>query len=329
MVQAAPSAAYPSMSVTKLTGTLEWSFTSYGGLVLDGDVLYFGNDDVVRSYNTATSTEAEFAVCGSNAGIGTVNKLGTEMYMSKDTSYNSPYPSNFGTIDPADDPAFTATMSSGTEIGETTYSIYDSAVYGGNLYFVANVGTYVDNGQGGKTGQLNGTSIFRYDTANPTNPVEIAVIGGSSGGLTFDASGNLYYASQNTGEGVLKFTAAEVAAGGLTAADGDIVVDIVGGSLGFLSDGTLLAETGSGQLLAAYDPATGDKLYDIATTTGWDYMGKFVVDTDDAIYILSNDWNAMYYGNGDGAVLSAITVPEPTTLGLLLGGVVLLRRRRN
>ncbi len=331
VAQAAPLVAYPSMSISELSATSESSYTSYSGLLLDAGVLYYGNFDEVRSYDLNASSDSKWAECGSNAGIGTINKLGTDVYMSQDTSYRAPYPSDLGTIVPVN--GFQATMSSGTGIGETTYSIYDSAVHGGSLYFVANVGTYVDDGQDGQTGQTQGTSIFRYEAGDPMNPVEIATIGGASGGLTFDSDGNLYYASQNASEGVLKFTASQVTSGGLTAADGQTVVDITGGSLGFLSDGSLLAETGWGQTLAAYDPAGGQKLYDIATTTGSDYMGKFVVGADDTIYVLSNDWSTIYdygVGGGGGAVLSAIMVPEPATVGLLTvgGGLALLRRRR-
>ena len=172
---------------------------------------------------------------------------------------------------------------------------------------------------------MDGTSIFRYDTNDPTNPVEIATIGEPSGGIAFDSLGNLYYASQVAGQGVLKFDALDVDTGGLDASDGTTVANITCAGIGFLSDDTLLAETGYGQLLAAYDVTTGNKLYDIATTTSYDYMGKFIVGDDDTIYILSNDW--MYYEG----VLSEITVstPEPTAMGLLaVGGLALLRRRR-
>lgn len=327
VVFAAPVVSNPAFSVSTLTGTEEYSYTSYGGLTLDGNTLYFGNYDYVRTYNLSTSTEGEFAECGSNSGSSTINKFSGGFYMSMDTSYSSPYPSNFGTIDPAN--GFQATITSGTTIGSTTYSIFDSVVYGGNLYFVSNMGTYVDNGSGGKIGENFGTSIFCYNVSEPTNPTLIATIGGSSGGLTFDTAGNMYYASQNSGEGILMFTAAEVAAGNLTAADGTTVVNVASASIGFLSDGTLLAETGYGQLLAAYDIETGEKVYNIATTSGGDYMGKFVIGGDDTIYILSNDWNTIYGDTGDGAVLSAINVPEPVTMTLLVsGGVLLFLKKR-
>ena len=330
VASATPSVALPSvMSVESLTDSIG-TFTTYGGLLKDGNNLYFGDFDYVRTYDLNSSSSSAYAECGTNAGIGTVNKIGTDIYMSKDTSYYSPYPSDFGTIDPTN--GFQATMPSGTTIGSTTYSIYDSTTYGGNLYFVANIGTYVDDGEGGQTGQTSGTKILRYDTASPSAPVEIATIGGSTGGLTFDTMGNMYYASQNTGEGILKFSAAEVATGGLTAADGDSVLDITAASIGFLSDGTFVAETGWGQALSAYNIETGLKRHDIATTSGSDYMGKFVIGEDDTIYILSTNWDTgpdssyEYYGS----TLSAITVPEPMTIGLLASGAVamLIRKRR-
>jgi len=319
-LHAAPAPVSGGITVTELTNS-GGTFTTYGGLALDGSTLYFGNFDKVRTYDLETSSVSEWATCGSNAGTGTVSKLGSDVYMSMDSSYSSPWPSDFGTIDPTDDPDFTATLESGSNIGETTYSIYDSAVYDGNLYFVANEGTYVDDG--GKEGQTNGTKIYRYDTSNTQSPVEIANIGGSSGGLTFDADGNLYYASQNGGEGILKFTAAEVASGSLTAGDGDTVLNITAGAIDFLSDGSLVAATGYGQSLDAYSLDTGSKLLGIATTAGSEYMGKFVVDDEDTLYALSTDWNS--YSSG----LYAMTVPEPTTLTLLaLSGLALLCGRR-
>ena len=68
---------------------------------------------------------------------------------------------------------------------------------------------------------------------------------------------------------------------------------------------------------------TGEKLHNIASTSGMDYMGKFVVGEDDSIYITSTDWEAY------DSTLSVITVPEPSTVALLgISGVMLFAGRR-
>ena len=317
---AQPMASYPSISVTTLADSAG-TFTTYGGLMLDGQTLHFGNYDRIRTYDLDAASAGEYAVVGANPNIGTLNKLGGSYYASIDLDNSYTTPSNFGQVDPVN--GFVPSLVSGPAHGEATYTIYDSAVHGGELYLVANGGSYVDDGSGGMTNQQNGTNIYRYETTNPDSPTLVASIGGYSGGLAFDTAGNLYYASQNAGQGVLKFDAADVQAGGLTAADGQTVLDITASSIGFLSDGTFLAETGWGATFSAYDLAAGEKLYDIATVDWTQFMGKFVVGDDDTIYLLSTNWK------DSDSVLSAVTVPEPTALALLgLGGLAAWTRRR-
>lgn len=324
-VDASPSAANSAYSIDQLASSAG-TFTIYAGLAKDGNSVYFGNFTDVRMYDLDTDTESVYANVPANANTGTLNKLGSDWYISLDLNYEPPYPSNLGTVNPADDPDFTVTMPSATDAnpGDPTYSIYDATVSGGNLYFVATLGEYDNDGNG----VTHGSRIYRYDTNNPTGPVEIANVGGFSGGLTFDNAGNLYYAMQD-GSGVIMFTAAEVAAGGLTAADGDTVANVTAGGIDLLSDGSLVATVG-GQTLAAYDLlTTGDKLYDIATTTGAEYLGSILVDEgagpggEDVIYVLSTDFVPY------ASTLEAITIPEPASIALLaIGGVAMLRRRR-
>ena len=312
---AVPIVAHSAQSITELANS-SGSYTTYGGLMKDGDTLYYGNYNTVRSYNLSSGTDSIYCSLANNAGTAAFAKAGSSMYMSVDTSYNAPYPSNLGTFSGS---GYSAVLSSGSGVGETTYSIYDAVSFGGSYYFSANVGV-VTNASG--AGYTSGTSVFRLDGGAA---IEIATVGGASGGLTFDDAGNLYYASQNSGEGVLKFAATDVSLGGLTVSDATSVLDITASGLDFLSSGELVATSGYGQSLASYDVVSGEKTHDIASTSGWDYMGKFVVGEDDSIYLTSTDWGAY------DSTLSVIAVPEPSSVVLLtagFGGMVWFRRKQ-
>ncbi|MFA7172179.1 MAG: hypothetical protein WC340_01985 [Kiritimatiellia bacterium] len=298
-LDAAPTPGKPTYIIQELDNSAG-TFTTYGGLTKNGDVLYYGNYDTVRQYDLAGATNSVYATTVGNADTKGLAKIGSTLYMALDTSYNAPYPSSLGTVDPAT--GFTATLVSGKEQGETTYSIYDATLNNGEYYFVAAPGTINTNSQSGATG----TRIYRYNNADPSAPVEIANIGGSSGGIAFDTAGNLYYASQNWGQGILRFNAVNVARGGLTAADGATVADVTAGYLGFLPDGHLVATTGWGVSLDVFDINTGAKRRTIATVpSDWsESIGKFVVDGT-TLYVAHTDWNA-YTGN-----LYAINLIEP------------------
>lgn len=300
---ATPSVAHSVQSITSLDSSI--NFTTFGGLMQDGDTLYYGNFNTVKSYNQTTGTSETYATIPGNHSTKGMAKVGSSIYMALDTHGAPLYQSDVGIVHTG---GFTATLPSGSATGETTYSIYDATVYNDSYYFSANTGS-INN-------DLTGTSIYRYDVTTHSSPIEIATIGGASGGLTFDRDGNLYYASQNDGEGVLKFDASAVATGGLVATDGTTVLDIIASSLEFLSTGELVAETGYGQALASYDVATGEKTSDIASTSGWDYMGDFVVDADDNIHLLSTDYGTYT------STLSTIAIPEPSTVSLLLCSAV-------
>jgi len=299
-LEAGPTLSKSSYSFRELDNSAG-TFTTYGGVAQDGALLYYGNFNTVVRYDLAGESNSVYAATVSNADTKALGIVGSTLYLAMDTSYSAPFPSNLGTVDPVN--RFIPTLSSGTEHDETTYSIYDAAVYNGEYYFVANPGTINTNDQQWPTG----TCIYRYNAADPVNPFEIANIGGTSGGIAFDAAGNLYYASQNWGEGILRFEAAALPAGGLTAADGTMVVDAIAGYLGFFPDGTLAATTSWGTGLAVFDPVTGNKLRTIATApSDWsESMGKFVIDGS-TLFMVYTYWNDYY-----GALLAfAITEPE-------------------
>ncbi|MBI5431960.1 MAG: hypothetical protein HZA52_03910 [Planctomycetes bacterium] len=82
------------------------------------------------------------------------------------------------------------------------------------------------------------TDLVRLETVAPFTWTSIGVIPGASGPLTFDGGGNLYYATQDTafpaGAGttdILRWTAAQVALGGLTDVNATLVgADFDGGA---------------------------------------------------------------------------------------------------
>ena len=307
-VYGAPLAYTPSeVSITTLSSSEDYE--PFGGLMKDGSTLYFGNYDKIQTYDLTTGDVSTFAEIPRNADTKAIGKAGENIYIARDTSYWEPYPSILSVVSSS---GYTDVLA---DTAVVTYAIFDAAVYDDNYYFAAGLG---------ESGKLVGTNIYRFDPDNPNNPFLVAEIGGLSGGLAFDNLGNLYYASQNDGEGILCFDAAAVLVGGLTAADGVSVADFAAGHIGFLANGAFVAETG--QNLAVYDLAAGVKLDDIAFTTGYEYMGKFVVGEDDTIYILSSDWS---YMSDSISSLYAITlptpgttpVPEPTSALLIIPGL--------
>ncbi|MDD2599743.1 MAG: hypothetical protein PHO37_11010 [Kiritimatiellae bacterium] len=282
-LNAAPIPGKSTYTIQELDNTGETS-TTYGGLTKDGDILYYGNYDTVRRYDLAGATNSVYAATVHNADTKGLAKIGSTLYMAIDISYDAPLPSSIGTVDPTT--GFTATFASGTAQGAVTYSIYDAAVYNGVYYFVANIGTINPDDQQWPYD----TRIYRYNTADPSAPVEVANIGGYSGGIAFDTAGNLYYASQNWGQGILRFDAADVARGGLTAADGTTVADVTAGYLGFLPDGHLVATTGWGASLDLFDINTGAKRRTIAASPDWsESIGKFVV-AGTTLYLTHTVW---------------------------------------
>jgi hypothetical protein len=102
-----------------------------------------------------------------------------------------------------------------------------------------------------------GTYVVRLDTAPPYSWTAIGNVSGASGPLAFDPAGNLYYATQDTvypanpgSTDVLRWSAAQVAAGGFSELDATLfAADFDGGAaLAFDAKGgdLLLAECNDG-----------------------------------------------------------------------------------
>lgn len=216
---------------------------------------------------------------------------------------------------------------SGTGFGVSTASNFTLAGNGSSNIFIAGFGAssneifYAPIGAGGTL------------TAAPTS---LGAQAGFSGPLTFDASGNLYYASGSTTgtRNIYKWSAAEVAdaiadpgANPLLATNvwldfGALFAGYAGTSLAFDENGDLL--------LTINDFMNPTMLIEFDVDNLGDYGGSFQE-------VLSNDGRSGQVRNIDGAVYYASDnqilriVPEPGTGALVLAGaaLALLRRRRN
>ncbi|MFA7485586.1 MAG: hypothetical protein WCZ89_06145, partial [Phycisphaerae bacterium] len=167
------------------------TYTAIGGLALDDGKLYFGNWTEIKSLDLAGGGVVSEGTIGENMDIAFVARSSGATYTAFSTTLNSPYPYKFGYID-----------SSGSFVQKFIQDgIYDAAVNSqGELYIAANP-------------NARGSKIFRYDLAADCL-VEIADIGGYTGGLAFDSQDNLYYADQgiyNQRSGsILKFTPEQI-----------------------------------------------------------------------------------------------------------------------
>ncbi len=243
--------------------TSQGSFTTIGGLALEGDTLYFGQYTEVKSVHLDTLSVTNVGTLPANAGISWVARNSNVTYTAYGESYSSPYPYKLGLFLPG------GTYTNLLDLD----GIYDGAVNAaGELYVVANP-------------DAAGSRVFRLNWS--TGATEIANIGGYSGGLAFDAAGNLYVASQVGAGAILKYTPAQLSTGGLTSDDAQVVLNIKAGYLAFDAGGFLYATTGWGAQLGKYDLNCG-LLVDVVATGG---IGKIVTCGYD-LFVVDTDWIA-------------------------------------
>ena len=272
--------------------------TTIGGLAWDAGKLYFGQHTAIKTLEPAQPDQVQtLGTLPSNTGIALVMHQADRTYTAFGTDYNSPFPYQMDYFD----------STAGFILQWEEDGIYDYAVNSqGECYIVANP-------------EAGGSKIFQLDL-NTGGATEIAYLGGFAGGLVFDAADNLYYADQGDGArsaGVIKFTPNQVTTGGLTAADGSLVLPITAGYIGFDENGRFLATTGWGATLAEYDLTTSLKIRDIA----YGSISQFVCDGA-SIYCVDTDWT-------DFASTIQRIVPEPASITLLgLAGVMLIRKKR-
>jgi hypothetical protein len=280
---------------TELFST-EGTYTTCGGLDIDGGSVYFGNFDKVKSLDLNSGNISTVGNIGSNYENVLVTRHSGLTYTAFGVEGIN-YPYKMGYID-----------GSGNYVNQLDEDgIYDAAVNSqGDCYIVANPDAI-------------GSQIFKYDWDDGETTL-IADVGGYSGGLAFDGTGNLYYADQGSESreaSILMFTNEQIAGGGLYANDAESVLDIAGRYLTFDDDGYLYASTGYGATLAKYDLSTNSILEEIA----YGSIGKFTI-YDDSIYAIDTDWRSYY------STIQQITqIPEPATIFLLGFAGLWLRRR--
>jgi len=281
----------PGYTTTELYSSAG-TYTTIGGLDLDAGKLYFGRYTDIKSLDLSDNSTETVGTVPANAGNSLVVRNSGITYTAYGTSYNSPYPHKMGYIGAGGDYV--------NQLDED--GIYDCAVNSsGECYIVVNPDAL-------------GSKIFKYDWSDGST-IEIADIGGYSGGVAFDSLDNLYYAEQTNGE-IWMFTADEVAAGGLTSANADVVLSITAGYIGFDVGDNFYATTDWGATFAKYDLSTGTKVEDIA----YGGISQFIVNGDD-MYLIDTDWDAY-------ASTIQHVVPEPASVVLIGLGGLLLRKRR-
>lgn len=294
------------------------TYTQYEGLAVHDGTLYVGNFRQVMQYQVSTGTLSRYSanrgVPGNN-GINFVAYANDQVYLSYYISYASPYPSAFGSV---------SAGGSFAKVGDVQ-GHYDAAVApNGDFYYVANPD--VDGDSYG-----DGSRIYRFSTST-LESVEVAYVGGASGGLTFDAAGNLYYSAFDAGT-VIRYTEAQLAQGALGLADADFSFAVAGpGKLALAGANELLvgvtdADTFE-QSILRYDLSTGSLLGTLFSGEG-QYL-QFAHDGG-TTYVISQSWD---FGGDYGSTVYAVTalVPEAAHAGLWMAGLglvwVVTRRRR-
>ncbi|HMP73388.1 MAG TPA: FG-GAP-like repeat-containing protein [Kiritimatiellia bacterium] len=260
-------------SSTETLASTEGTFTLIEGLHLDGGFLYYGQGRSIQRLNLGSLAAATAGSLPVNASIGGIAVASGRLVAGFGTSFNFPFPSRIGFID-----------GGGSFVDQAgTDGLYDMAVdpVSGALYVVINPGAA-------------GTQISRYDpVAGSFQPV--IAIGGFSGGIAFDASGHLFVAEQFPAR-VLRFSPAALAGGGLTAADGAVVVEAQVSYMTFDTRGRLYTVRGFGNELVVTDPATGEDLRTAAIdeATGFG-IGKIVWDPlVNSLYVAYADFGQFF-----------------------------------
>jgi hypothetical protein len=202
----------------------------------------------------------------------------------------------------------------------TVQGNYDLAFQGSNAFLSANP-TFSDN------------QVFKLDLSTGATAAVLDTGGDFSGGIAFDAAGNLYYGATAFGSlpgGIYKFTAAQIA----DALTNHITLSI--------SDGVLVFDDGNNQYLGY---GGGNTLYQAnspfgsaATLTSFDLLNltsRTLGATGDTDFFGATDANASGFyvavtadfSSGPSAVF--LVIPEPGSTALLgLGALGLLAVRK-
>ena len=313
MLAAATVSAGHGPAVTELYNT-EGSFTIVEGMCRDGGTVYFGQSTDVLTLDLATLTVADVGDLPANSGVSLVQRVGGATCASYAFGFAYPYPYAFGELNGGG--IFTNTWNEN--------GIFDAAVNSqGEMYVVANPDPSNFSTNPPYIG--TGAALYRYDPGTDT-ATPVAVMGGFTGGIAFDANDDLYYADQTVGQ-IWRYTAAQLAAGGLTAGDAQVVVNgVFAGYLVFDPFGYLYATTGYPASLHRYDVNSGALVRALTPAQMPDVkgsLGKLAWDPASmGLLTASTDWTAFagylysllppYVGNDfDGDRLADVVVYHP------------------
>jgi hypothetical protein len=184
----------------------------------------------IMAVTVSNAAAVSYGTLPPNATVAYLKWRDNTLHVAYGVSFSFPFPSRYGIVE------------SGTYVNHgASDGVYDAATASdGTLYLMANPGAA-------------GSRVFRFVPAT-TSLVEVASIGGFSGPIAIDSSNNLYVGEQSFGdEKILRFTPGQLAAGNLTAADGEVVV-ITGSTYMCLDENDRLYVTsGYGNFLNVYD----------------------------------------------------------------------------
>lgn len=176
-------------------------------------------------------------------------------------------------------------------------------------------------------------SIWRLDVSGDNNHTLVAQVDGFAAGLAFDAEGNLYYATNfGSDDGLVRFSADQVAEGGKTFGDAEWLASIPypGTAVNVDSADNVLVTYNEilypswhqqSSTLALWNGGNGLSVVGDVGENHWYTFAKSVGDvTQGGVMYLADGgaWNAPVLG------IAEIWVPEPTSFLMLLCGALVV-----
>lgn len=254
------------------------AFKVAGGLALDvnGAAMFCGSGTNIFSWPFPfTNGFVPHATMSQNTDIAAMAAVNGEVFASLGSSFSFPFPHSF------------ARISGGVQSNLFAMDgLYDIAAdEAGRMFLVGNPGGA-------------GTVLYSYDAVNGLTT--FVTNGGYSGGVAVRSFDGLYFADQNSGA-ILKFPETNSLAfatnfPGSQLDTNPVVVaeNVWGGYLTFDPRDRLLATTGYGNSLAAFDPWSGGQLetvaWDSATNYGIGMISQNLYTRE--IVVLHTDWSA-------------------------------------